>query len=161
MKMNRQLRKWPNYNYKKLIRDRNVKSQGLKYNFGKGQGCLYKNIGIRLFLKFLGLFFYWKWHGIGPRSHGPGPRWMVQESTDFIKQRSLVSRSMIRILYHEGVHNVLIMAVESKTDGQLLIKLNRYLGSNPGRRVLDGWQRATLGVLPPDGGGATLLVAAL
>jgi hypothetical protein len=50
----------------------------------------------------------------------------------------LVSRSMIRILYHEGVHNVLIMAVESKTDGQLLIKLNRYLGSNPGRRVLDG-----------------------
>jgi hypothetical protein len=68
---------------------------------------------------------------------------------------------MYGILYREGVRDVLIVAIESKTDGQVLIKSNRYLGSNLGCRVLDGWSRAAHGVLLPDGSGAAPQVVTL
>jgi hypothetical protein len=44
---------------------------------------------------------------------------------------------MVWILYHEEVRDVLIVAVESKTDGQLLIKPTWYLG--PSQPSSLGW----------------------
>jgi hypothetical protein len=68
----------------------------------------------RLFSIIIELFFYWKSRGIGPRSHGPGPRFRLMS----LRQSGSIS------------------AVGSLLDTQILMKTKGYPHSN-----LDPWSK--------------------
>jgi hypothetical protein len=80
-----------------------VETQGLKYNFGKVQGCFCKILKCQRFLGFTDLFSLRQSHRICPRDCGPGPLASAHGSTGFIKCRLLIQRSASRIYHRERV----------------------------------------------------------
>jgi hypothetical protein len=62
----------------------NVKLQGLKYNYGKVQGCFCKILRFQQFLGFIELFSLRKIRRICPWHRVPGPPASAHRSTDFI-----------------------------------------------------------------------------
>jgi hypothetical protein len=94
----------------------NVKLQGLKYNFGKVQGCFCKIAVLWDFLEFSVLFYYRKICGIGLQPHGPGPWAPAHESTDLIKRRPLATGSMAWIKPSKLLFLDLISIVDLRAD---------------------------------------------
>jgi hypothetical protein len=97
--------------------DLNVKLQGLKYNYEKVQGCFCKILRFQWFLGFTELFSLRKIRRMCPQHRGPGPPAPPYGSTDFIKHRSLASRSTTRIESSEPVSRLLISVVHHWSDG--------------------------------------------
>jgi hypothetical protein len=97
--------------------DLNVKLQGLKYNFGKVQGCFCKIPRCRWFLGFMNLFSLRESHRICPWDSGPGPPASAHGSTSFIKRRPLATGSTARIKPSELLFLDLIATVDLRADG--------------------------------------------
>jgi hypothetical protein len=65
--------------------DINVKLYGLKYNYKRVQWCFCKIVMAWNLSGLKELISYWKFRGICPRFHGPGPCGRLTGPLDFIK----------------------------------------------------------------------------
>jgi hypothetical protein len=95
--------------------DLNVKLQGLKYNYEKNQGCFCKILRFQWFSRFMVLFLLRKIHRICPQHRGLGPPAPAHGSMDFIKCRSLPSRSTAQIDPSEPLFRLLISVVHHRS----------------------------------------------